>query len=212
MFYFRSCVFKDPKASPKPSAFATAKGKDKSTAKHAGQRRNAYRRLKQTFSLLRRTTGRLISWLADSGIVLDKYFWKHLRNLKNEIEKTDSQCNVSFKGKASLEIRLQFVSYGLWKDYSSSRSIFCRQTKMCFRSGQSWGDVDQLWSKRSVGRSKQREAWAKKLSLLPGLLAWVQCMHKCKRGFWTGAVCILPVCLEEVGLSAKSTLVNPKLL
>lgn len=40
-FYFRSCIFKDLKAPPRLFAFASAKGKDESTAKCAQRRRNA---------------------------------------------------------------------------------------------------------------------------------------------------------------------------
>lgn len=80
---------------------------------------------------------------------------------------------------------------------------------MCFHSGQSWGNMDQLWSKHKVGTSKQLQARAKKLSLVLCSLAWVQCVQ---RGFWTGAVCVLLLHLEGVILSAKSTLVTLKLL
>lgn len=57
---------------------------------------------------------------------------------------------------------------------------------MCFLSGQSWGDVEQLWSKHKVGTSKQLQAWARKLSPLLRSLAWVQCVQ---RGFGLELLC-----------------------
>lgn len=104
---------------------------------------------------------------------------------------------------------IEVGSLTLWRVCSLSWSIFYWQTEMCFHSGQSWGDVDQLWSKHRLGTSKQLQAWAKKLSPLLRSLAWLQHMQ---RGFWTGAGCVLLLHLEGVSLSAKSTLVTPKSL
>lgn len=161
MVYFRSCIFKDPKAPRNRLEFVSAKGKDKSKAKRAEQRRKASHPLEQT-------TGCLTSQSAGIGIVLDKYLLKHPSNLK-KLNLADSQCNVSLdRGREPhpLESVLPVLEHPLLTD----RNVFSQWAEL--------GGCGPALIQTQGGNIQAAPSMSQGTQPLLRSLAWVQCVQR----------------------------------
>lgn len=90
---------------------------------------------------------------------------------------------------------------------SADKNVFSRWAEL--------GGCGPALIQTRVGRSKQHDARAKKLSLLPGLLAWVQHRHKCRGAFGSGLSASYPsvwkswsVCKEHAGEPKIAVMAN----
>lgn len=172
--------------------FVSAKGKDKSTAKRAEQRRNASHPLEQT-------TGCSISQGADFGIVSDKYLLKHPSNF-NKWNLFGSQCNVSLdRGRKPHPLKglLTVLEHLLLTE----KNVFSQ-----------WAELGGCGAALIQTQGGNIQAAPSMSQETQPLATFIGLGSVCAEGLLGWSFCVLLLHLEGVSLSAKSTLVTPKSL